>query len=43
VLELACGTGSILKQLEPNYKLVGVDRSEVMLALAAQKRSPMGP
>jgi SAM-dependent methyltransferase len=37
VLELACGTGSILKQLEPNYELVGVDQSEVMLALAAQK------
>jgi SAM-dependent methyltransferase len=37
VLELACGTGSILKQLEPNYEIAGVDLSEAMLALAAQK------
>jgi SAM-dependent methyltransferase len=37
VLELACGTGSILKQLQPDYEVVGVDRSEEMLQIAAQK------
>ncbi len=37
VLELACGTGSILKQLQPDYELVGVDRSGEMLEIAAQK------
>lgn len=37
VLELACGTGSILKQLQPDYEVVGVDRSEEMLEIAAQK------
>jgi len=37
VLELACGTGSILKQLEPRYAVAGVDLSERMLELAAEK------
>lgn len=37
VLELACGTGSILKQLQPDYEVVGVDRSAEMLEIAAQK------
>jgi predicted TPR repeat methyltransferase len=37
VLELACGTGSVLEQLEPRYELTGVDLSERMLELAAQK------
>jgi SAM-dependent methyltransferase len=37
VLELACGTGSILKQLQPHYELMGLDRSGEMLAVAADK------
>lgn len=37
VLELACGTGSILKQLQPNYEVTGLDLSERMLAIAAEK------
>jgi SAM-dependent methyltransferase len=37
VLELACGTGSVLKQLEPSYDVSGVDLSEAMLAVAARK------
>jgi SAM-dependent methyltransferase len=37
VLELACGTGSILKQLLPHYEVTGLDRSQKMLALAAEK------
>jgi SAM-dependent methyltransferase len=37
VLELACGTGSVLKQLQPYYRVTGLDRSEPMLALAAKK------
>jgi len=37
VLELACGTGSILKQLRPHYHVVGVDRSEPMLEVARRK------
>jgi SAM-dependent methyltransferase len=37
VLELACGTGSVLKQLRPRYEVTGVDLSEDMLALAAEK------
>jgi SAM-dependent methyltransferase len=36
-LELACGTGSILKQLGADYELVGLDRSPEMLAIAAEK------
>jgi SAM-dependent methyltransferase len=37
VLELACGTGSVLKQLEPDYEVTGLDLSETMLAVAARK------
>jgi SAM-dependent methyltransferase len=37
VLELACGTGSVLKQLEQSYDVSGVDLSEAMLAVAARK------
>jgi SAM-dependent methyltransferase len=37
VLELACGTGSVLKQLQDDYQVTGVDRSEEMLAIAALK------
>ena len=37
VLELACGTGSILAQLQPHYELTGLDLSPPMLAIAAAK------
>jgi SAM-dependent methyltransferase len=37
VLELACGTGSILAQLRADYDVVGVDLSPQMLAIAAEK------
>jgi predicted TPR repeat methyltransferase len=37
VLELACGTGSVLKQLQPLYEVTGVDLSPKMLELAADK------
>jgi len=37
VLELACGTGSILKQLQPHYEVTGVDLSKEMLAVAKKK------
>jgi predicted TPR repeat methyltransferase len=37
VLELACGTGSILEQLQPHYEVTGLDLSEPMLARAAEK------
>jgi predicted TPR repeat methyltransferase len=37
VLELACGTGSVLKQLEADYEVTGVDLSEGMLDIAARK------
>ena len=37
VLELACGTGSVMEELEPRYELTGVDLSERMLELAAQR------
>ncbi len=37
LLELACGTGSVLKQLEPSYDVSGVDRSEAMLDVATRK------
>ncbi len=37
VLELACGTGSILKQLQPDFEVTGVDLSPTMLAIAAEK------
>jgi SAM-dependent methyltransferase len=37
VLEVACGTGSILAQLRDAYEVTGLDRSREMLALAAAK------
>jgi len=37
VLELACGTGSILKQLRPDFDVAGVDLSAEMLAIARKK------
>lgn len=37
VLELACGTGAILEQLHPHYKVAGLDASKPMLDIAAQK------
>ncbi len=37
VLEIACGTGSILEQLRPRYEVTGLDLSEKMLAIAAAK------
>jgi SAM-dependent methyltransferase len=37
VLELACGTGSILAQLAPDYDVAGVDRSRAMLEVARKK------
>jgi SAM-dependent methyltransferase len=37
VLELACGTGSILAMLRSQYEVVGVDLSEEMLAVARRK------
>jgi len=36
-LELACGTGSILEQLQPDFEVTGVDLSGPMLAVAAEK------
>src|SRR5262249_35636022 len=36
VLELACGTGSILKQLRTHYEVSGLDRSEQMLEIAEE-------
>lgn len=37
ILELACGTGSVLRQLHPEYQVTGVDQSKTMLAVAANK------
>jgi SAM-dependent methyltransferase len=37
VLELACGTGSILARLQERYDVVGVDVSQEMLAVARRK------
>lgn len=37
VLELACGTGSILGLLSQNYEVSGLDRSRKMLAVARRK------
>lgn len=37
VLELGCGTGSILKHLARDYHVFGVDRSRKMLSIAAKK------
>lgn len=37
VLELACGTGSILKQLQDDYSVTGLDLSPEMLQVAREK------
>jgi SAM-dependent methyltransferase len=37
VLELGCGTGTVLKALAKNYKVCGLDTSVDMLALAASE------
>jgi len=37
VLELACGTGAILEQLDSHYEVSGLDASRRMLDIAAQK------
>jgi len=37
ILELACGTGSILEGLRPGYELTGLDISPAMLKVARQK------
>jgi SAM-dependent methyltransferase len=37
VLELACGTGSVLARLRDRYEVTGVDLSPEMLAIARQK------
>ena len=37
VLELACGTGAILEQLQPHYVVAGLDISKRMLEIASQK------
>jgi SAM-dependent methyltransferase len=37
VLELGCGTGSVLKQLSKTYEVVGLDISPKMLEIARQK------
>lgn len=37
MLELACGTGSVLAHLRGDYEVTGVDRSRPMLELAAAK------
>jgi SAM-dependent methyltransferase len=37
VLELACGTGSVLKHLSKHYDVWGLDLSEQMLAIAKRK------
>ena len=37
LLELACGTGAVLEQLQPSYEVAGVDLSRAMLDLARTK------
>ena len=37
VLEIACGTGSILGRLSESYEVTGLDRSRAMLAIARKK------
>lgn len=37
LLELACGTGALLEQLEPEFEVTGVDRSQAMLDVAAAR------
>ena len=42
LLELACGTGVILKSLSDRYHVTGVDLSSIMLSIA-NKRLPTTP
>jgi SAM-dependent methyltransferase len=37
ILEIACGTGSVLKLLEKNYSVYGLDFSKGMLSIAKKK------
>jgi SAM-dependent methyltransferase len=37
VLELGCGTGAVLEQLQARYRVAGVDLSQQMLDVAARK------
>ena len=37
VLEIACGTGALMKQLSKYYELSGLDKSPVMVAMAHHK------
>src|SRR5258705_6633124 len=37
ILELACGTGSVLKHLSKHYDVWGLDLSERMLSIARKK------
>jgi ubiquinone/menaquinone biosynthesis C-methylase UbiE len=37
VLELACGTGSVLRHLSKHYDVWGLDRSRRMLAIAKSR------
>jgi len=40
VLELGCGTGSVLKQLSKHYEVWGLDLSKQMLSIARKKVPP---
>ncbi|HEY1235545.1 MAG TPA: class I SAM-dependent methyltransferase [Candidatus Binatia bacterium] len=42
VLEIACGTGSILGRLSESYAVTGLDRSGAMLAIARKKLPHVG-
>ncbi len=37
VLEIACGTGALMKQLSKYYEITGLDKSSVMIAMAHHK------
>ena len=37
VLEIACGTGALMKQLMKHYEVTGLDKSSVMVAMAHHK------
>ena len=37
ILELGCGTGSVLKHLAKDYKVCGLDQSKTMLSIARKK------
>ena len=44
VLDLACGTGSLTRELAlRGYEMIGVDRSPEMLAQAAEKNRGIAP